>query len=224
MQMLLAANTCSECGSDYRVVGYWRDNMYCPSCSAHKLRQEEQRKKRLASRAAKIREKYGLDFSKYPSRLPEEILRELNPKNAGRKETKWDECYCELLVESAAEGKTEAEFAAQIQISQGLINHWTEEHPNFKAARETANELREACFERTYRDAMLGKIPCVPNMLIRYMAAKYGWRDKSESVISGSGGEIPVVQIVKQAKDFPSETLAPTKEQVQAAGLEGQAV
>jgi ribosome-binding protein aMBF1 (putative translation factor) len=184
-------------------------------------RREEERKKALARQAAEIAEKYALDLEQYSEELPEEIRRELNPKNAGRKAVKWNSAYCEMLVERAAEGKSEAEFAAEINVAQSLIQNWTEKHPNFKKAREIANELRIAWFERCFRDAMLGKIICVPVMMNRYASAKLGWTDKSEVGISKGGREIPVVRIVDRDSGFPTETQAPDAEQAAAAGVEG---
>jgi len=219
-QRLLVPITCKNCDSSYSETGYWQDALYCPACSMTMRRQEEERKKELVRKAAEIAEKHGLDFDQYPNEIPEEIRRELNPKNAGRKSVKYNSAYCELLVEQAAEGKTEAEFAAGIKVTQALLQYWTARHPNFKKARETASELREAWFYKHYRFGMLGKIPCVPSMMIRYGAAKYGWGDKSEQVLSGGGSEIPVVKIVERDASFPTETLDPTKEQIQAAGLE----
>jgi hypothetical protein len=53
-------------------------------------RREEERKKALARQAAETTEKYALDLEQYSEALPEEIRRELNPKNAGRKAVKWN--------------------------------------------------------------------------------------------------------------------------------------
>jgi len=224
IQRLLVPLTCGNCGNTYSETGYWQDAIYCPACSVSMQRQEDERKRELVRRAAEIAEKYGLDLDKYPDEIPEEIRRELNPKNAGRKTVKYDSAYCELLIEQAAEGKSEAEFAAGIKVTQALLQYWTAHHTKFKKAREIANELREAWFEKHYRFGMLQKISCVPSMMIRFASAKYGWGDKSEQVLSGGGSEIPVVKIVERDAGFPSETLDPTKEQMQAAGLEGQAV
>jgi hypothetical protein len=126
-----------------------------------------------------------------------------------------------MLVERAAEGKSEAEFAAEINVAQPLIRNWTEKHPNFKKAGETANELRTAWFERCFRGAMPGKIICVPVMMNRCAPAKLGWTDKSEAGISKGGGEIPVVRIVDRDSGFPTETRTPDAEQAAAAGVEG---
>ena len=213
MQRLLMPLKCQKCKKQYWEVGYWRDSDFCLECSM-KIRQEEKkRKEKLAQQAAAIAEKYHLDLDQYSEYLPEELRKELNPRNAGRKEVKWDSGYCALLIERAAEGKTESEFAAEIGISQALVNYWTVNHPNFKQARETANELREAWLERSFREAMLGKIDCVPSLLLRYTAVKLGWGDKSDTTPKG-GGEIPVVKLVLAGKDFPAETLQPTAEQI----------
>jgi hypothetical protein len=67
---------------------------------------------------------------------------------------------------------------------------------------------------------MLGQIPVNAAMMNRYASAKLGWGDKSESVVTGGGGEIPVVRIVDRDAGFPQETREPSKEQRDAAGAE----
>ena len=214
MQRLLTPLVCTQCGNEYFETGYWRDGEYCPTCSMELLQQEEERKKKIAREVLEISKKFNLDLGEYPGELPEEIRRKYNPRNAGRKPVKWENALCELLVDRAAEGKTEAEFAAEMHVSQAMVQHWTEVHPRFKAAREVANELRQAWFENHYRLGMLGKIPCNASMMIRIGAARYGLNEKTESIISSGGGEIPVVKLVERDIGFPSETLNPTAEQV----------
>ena len=219
-QRLLMPLKCTACKNEYYETGYWHDGELCPACSTNLLRQEDERKKEVAREVAKISEKYGLDLGEYPGELPEEIRQKFNPRNAGRKPVKWEDALCELLVDRAAEGKVEAEFAAEMHVSQAMIQHWTEVHPRFKAAREVANQLREAWFEKHYRLGMLGKIEVVPSMMIRLGAARYGLSDKSETTLTGPKGEIPVVKMVERDSSFPSETLEPTAEQAAAAAAE----
>ena len=218
-QRLLTPLKCSVCSNDYYETGYWRDGEMCPACSINKRQQEEDKKADLKKKAAQIQEEYGLDFSQYPENLEAGVRELLNPRNAGRKPSKFQIEYCELLVEQAAEGKSESEFAADIQVSQSLLTEWTAKHPRFKVAREVANEVREAWFEKHFRLGMLGKIPVNASMMIRYAAAKLGWKEKSESEVKGSGGEIPVVKIVERDAGFPSETLKPSAELIAEAGL-----
>jgi hypothetical protein len=195
------------------------DGQYCPECSGHLRWEDSERKKALANHAADIAVKYGLDLGAVPDELPEEVRKALNPRGSGRKPRKYHEAYGELLIEAASEGKSEAEFAAGAGISKGLLQKWTERHPRFRAAREIANEQREAWAERFFREGMAGRIPCNASMAIRYAAAKLGWGDKSESVISAGKGEIPVIRIVERDAGFPQETLAPDAGQMAEAGV-----
>jgi len=216
-QILLTPIKCTLCKKEYCETGHWRDGIYCPVCSEKMKQKEDERKKEIKEKAAAIREKYGLDFSKYPDGLPEELKRELNPRNAGRKQVKYDNSFCELLIDAASEGKSEAEFAAEMKVSQSVIQYWTK-YPKFKEAREIANELRNAWLEKTFRYAMLKKIDSQPSLMLRLVSVKLGWGDKNETVVKGTG-EIPVLKIVEHDSSFPSETLPPTAEQMKEAGL-----
>ena len=217
IQWALYPQVCTHCGNEYYTFNYWGDGRYCLPCSIHMRREEEENRRELAKQAADIAEKHGLDLDQYANELPEDVRRYLNPKNAGRKAVKYRPEFCEMLVAAAAEGKTEVEFAVQIGISQSLISHWTETHPRFKQAREIANDYRQARFEKEYRDAMLCRIDCVPTLMARAASAKWGWGDKSETVLVA--GEIPVVKIVERDAGFPSEQLEPTAGQLAEAGL-----
>jgi transcriptional regulator with XRE-family HTH domain len=217
---MLIPRKCQKCRKDYYEVNYWGDDRYCLRCSIDMRRLEEEEKKEIARNAAAIAEKYNLDLKQYADELPEEVRKYLNPKNAGRKAVAYRTEFCELLVDRAAEGKSEAEFAAEIGISQSLITHWTETRPRFKAAREAAAELRQAWLERFFRDAMTAKVPCVPSLLLRMVTVRLGWADKNETAIKGAGGEIPVVKIVERDAGFPAEKLEPTAEQLAEAGLD----
>ena len=220
LQRMLIPRKCQNCRRDYYEVGYWGDDRYCLRCSIERRRLDEDEKKETARVAAEIAKKYNLDLKKFSDDLPEELRRHLNPKNAGRKAVKYRAELCEMLVDRAAEGKSEAEFAAEIGISQSLITYWTETRPRFKAAREAAEELRQAWLIRFFRDAMTTKVPCVSSLLLRAVEVHLGWGAKSETAIKGAGGEIPVVKIVERDAGFPSEKLEPTAEQLAEAGLD----
>ena len=219
LQRMLMPLKCKNCGNDYYDAGYWGDNRYCLPCSIHMRRAEAEERKETAKKAAEVAEKYGLDLDQFENELPAEIRQHMNPKNAGRKSVKYRPEYCEMLIAQAAEGKSEAEFASGVGISQSLITHWTETRPRFKYAREIANEQRDAWLLNFYRNAMTTRVPCVPSLLLRMVTVKLGWGEKNETTVKG-GGEIPVVKIVERDAGFPSETLSPTAEQIAEAGLE----
>jgi len=224
MQKLLMPLKCEHCKQEYYDQGYWADARYCLSCSMDIRREEQQKKKELIQKARNIANSYQLDLDKYANELPDELRRQLNPKNAGRKTVKYQPGYCELLVEMASEGKSESEFAAAVGIAQSTITYWTEHHDRFKQAREVASENYSAWLQNFYRLAMAKKVDCQPGLLLRMVKVKLGWSDKDEAAVKGAGGEIPVVQLVYRDKNFPSEKLEPTPEQLAEAGLDKAAV
>jgi len=224
LQKLLMPLKCKHCGQKYYEQGYWGDGRYCLKCSGDMRREELKEKEELAEKAKKFARSSGLDLDQYANELPEEVRRLLNPKNAGRKPVKYRPEFCELLVEMASEGKSEAEFAAAVGISQPLITHWTETRPRFKQAREIAGEVYRAWLENFYRNAMTNNVPCQPSLLLRLTKVKLGWTDRDEGAGKGPSGEIPVVVNAYHDKNFPSETVQPTPEQMAEAGLEKAAV
>jgi len=224
VQKLLIPLTCEKCNQKYHEQGYMGDGRYCPKCAEAARQEEIQKNKELAEKAKRFARSAGLALDKYANDLPEEVRKILNPKNAGRKTVKYRPELCELLVEMAQEGKSETEFAAAVGIAQSTITNWTENHPRFKAAREIAAENYRAWLENFYRLAMTNKAPCQPGLLLRMVKVKLGWSDRAEDAGKGPSGEIPVVVNVYHDKNFPSETVQPTPEQMAEAGLEKAAV
>ena len=67
---------------------------------------------------------------------------------AGRP-SKYKKKYCKDLIEHCSkEGRSFASFCALIGIGRATFNRWTEDHEEFREARNTAGEIQQEFFEK----------------------------------------------------------------------------
>ncbi len=114
---------------------------------------------------------------------------------AGRP-SKYEERFCELVVEHMKEGASLTSFAASIDVCRDTISEWTTVHPEFSAAVKRAKAHCAAWWEKTNRTLATNgtgnATACVFGL--KNMAAE-DWRDKQEHEHTGKdGGAIEVVQ------------------------------
>jgi hypothetical protein len=184
-QLLLVPLRCERCGKKYYTSGYWGDYAFCPSC-AERMK-------------AELDEKFSLDLGE-----EEEDAGKGGSRGAGRREKKYREEYCELLIEGCSNGETEAEFCRKVKIDRSTLTRWAERHARFRKAREVARLEYEAWFERYYRLAMLGKIEVNTPLVQLYAKCKFGWTEKTELELSAGAN---MMKLVSYDAAFPSETL-----------------
>jgi uncharacterized Zn finger protein (UPF0148 family) len=201
IQYLIIPLTCDHCGSDYYEQGYAGDTHYCPACATRFSQADKERRRALKERALAIDTQFELDLDSVPDSVPRET-------NAGRKTVKYESAYGELLVEAASNGESEYEFAARINVSRPCLNKWAKIHPRFAAARKIADDTRKAWLARNYRLAMMDKIPCQNNMMIKLASWYFGWTEKTEQQVQ-LGGQMGIFKLADESAAFPTETLAP---------------
>jgi hypothetical protein len=189
MQTLLVPLTCTKCGAEYYQVGHWADYKYCPECSAI----EKER----------IDAAYNLDLGSLPADVDRRTIgkhKRMCYPGEGHKITKYKDSYCEELVDAAAHGDSEVEFAAYAGVNKATLTKWSTEHPRFAAARDIACDLREAWYEKTLKMAMMNKIDDNATLLMWYGKNKLGWKDRTEETVSVT--EIPVLKVAAPSPDF----------------------
>lgn len=96
--------------------------------------------------------------------------------------TKYEESYCDLIVEMASEGASFTEFRAAIGgVTRQTLHNWKDAHPEFLDAYTRAEVAGEAYWDKQMRkDLMYNKEVNSP-LIKLYFANRFGWSDKVET-------------------------------------------
>lgn len=93
--------------------------------------------------------------------------------------TKYKQEYCDQLIKFMHNGKSLMQFAKSIGICRQTIDEWGSQHHEFLDAIKQGNAAAEAWWEEKVQ-AMVE----VPSALIFYMKARFGWRDKEQTIVN----------------------------------------
>jgi transposase len=99
--------------------------------------------------------------------------------------TKYNPEICDKVPSMFANGESQNEVAAALEIDRDTFKEWKKTHPEFKRAVDMGLELSEAWWERLGRAGSTGKINVNATLWIFNMKNRFGWKDKSE--IDGHG-------------------------------------
>lgn len=100
---------------------------------------------------------------------------------AGRP-TKYEERFCDMVIEHMSEGASITSFAAEIGVSRSTITEWVDQYPEFSAAVKAGKAKCAAWWEKLGRIGASGAAPVNPTLVIfglKNMGAE-DWRDKQE--------------------------------------------
>lgn len=116
---------------------------------------------------------------------------------AGRP-TKYDEAYCEQLIDCMGNGLSLTAFAGVIGVARSTINEWMAAHSEFSEAVKRGQAKRVLYLERRLLDGEIG-----PRVTSHIFALKNAdpeeWRDRRE--LTGADGAPLVVEIVRFSDD-----------------------
>lgn len=105
---------------------------------------------------------------------------------AGRP-SKYQESYCDLVIEHMGEGASLTSFAAEIGVARSSINEWMEEHPEFSEAVKIGKAKCSAWWEKIGRvNAKEGGGNATLVIFGLKNMAPDDWREKQE--VEHSGG------------------------------------
>lgn len=101
--------------------------------------------------------------------------------NMGRP-SKYDQVYCEQVVEHMKSGASLTSFAAEIDVARSTINEWMTVHPEFSESVKRGKAKCAAWWEKRGREGASGEANVNPTLVIfglKNMAAD-DWREKQE--------------------------------------------
>ena len=101
---------------------------------------------------------------------------------AGGRPTKYNEAFCEKVIELGKIGASKHEMQLELDICHQTMTNWCQEHPEFLAAIKKALEFSQGWWERMGRKATFDSegfnaTSYIFNMKNRF---KQDWNDKTE--------------------------------------------
>ncbi len=109
--------------------------------------------------------------------------------------TKYTPEMPDRVLECLSEGKSVAQFARDLGVTRSTIYEWAHTRPEFSDALSRAQENSEAAWMDRIEAMMTSRDVNVPLVKL-YLANRFGWSDKTETAITGSGGG-PIATEVK---------------------------
>lgn len=110
--------------------------------------------------------------------MSEEVKEKRNPWRP----TKYRPDFCQIAVDILSSGRSYAALAAELGVGKSSIVDWEKQHPDFSHALKIGLAKAESIWEE-HRPA---EVP--PAIWIFTMKNRFGWRDKSETEITGKDG------------------------------------
>lgn len=109
--------------------------------------------------------------------------------------TKYEQRFCDMVIEHMSEGASLTSFAAEIGVCRATITVWMDEHPEFLAAVKSAKAKCAAWWERLGRLGAAGGAPVNPTLVIFGLKnmSPDDWRDKQEIDHTTNGKDIAAI-------------------------------
>lgn len=106
---------------------------------------------------------------------------------AGGRPTKYEQRFCDEVIEHMREGASLTSFAASIRVARSTLNVWMEENPEFLESVKIAKANCAAWWEKVSRQNAVdgGGNATLCIFGLKNMAAE-DWREKQEIEHSGS--------------------------------------
>lgn len=105
--------------------------------------------------------------------------------------TKYEERFCDELIAFMGLGYSLTAFAGSISVARSTINVWMAENPEFSEAARIGQAKRTMALETTLIAGETGP-KVTGHMFALKNADPDGWRDKTETELSGGGLTINV--------------------------------
>jgi hypothetical protein len=97
--------------------------------------------------------------------------------------TKYEDKFCEMLIEHMANGYSIEAFAGKLRVSKQSIYTWFDKHPRFMDARKKGDMALQFFYENVGIMAMMGDIKNFNlGAWIWLTKNRLGWKDKSDDL------------------------------------------
>jgi len=73
--------------------------------------------------------------------------------------SKYDEKYCEMLIEHMAEGYSFESFGGIIEVNEDTLYEWVKVHPKFSDSKSIGTQKLVVWWENIGRQGMINEIP-----------------------------------------------------------------
>jgi hypothetical protein len=73
--------------------------------------------------------------------------------------SKYDEKYCEMLIEHMAEGYSFESFGGIIEVNEDTLYEWVKVHPKFSDSKSIGTQKSMVWWEKIGRQGMINEIP-----------------------------------------------------------------
>lgn len=117
---------------------------------------------------------------------------------AGGRPTKYEQRFCDEVIEHMKDGASLTSFAAEVGVARSTINEWIDNQPEFSEAVKIGKARCAAWWEKLSRIGASGAAPVNPTLIIfglKNMAAE-DWREKQEIDHTTNGKDMmPVVTV-----------------------------
>ena len=121
--------------------------------------------------------------------------------------TKYEQRFCEEVVEHMKDGASLTSFAAEINVARSTINEWMDANPEFSEAVKRGKAKCAAWWEKQGRSGATGNKDINPTLVIfglKNMAAE-DWREKQEIDHRSTDGSMSPTRIELVAPNDHSE-------------------
>lgn len=116
--------------------------------------------------------------------------------------TKYKPEYCELVIDTMAEGKSLAAVSAELRIARSTLYEWARDNPDFAEAIAIGKDLALAYWEEIGLKASTGEISGNASIYNFSMKNRFRQDYQDSSAMTLSGGEDPLKVEEKRVIEF----------------------
>ena len=100
----------------------------------------------------------------------------------GGRPTKYDDKYCEEIIDFMSKGYSIEAFAGHIGIAKDTLYNWVKKYPQFSDAKKIAESKARLVWDKFLMNQFTGaaNLPFNSTAWVFTMKNRFGWRDRQE--------------------------------------------